>query len=128
MVRRPAVAGRFYPSEPDALAASIRDYLESVPQQAKAIGCVVPHAGYMYSGHVAGAVYARLDLPERYIILCPNHTGYGHRLAIMSEGTWLTPLGEVPVDAPLAQQLKAEMPELTDDIDSQLQEHALEVQ
>jgi AmmeMemoRadiSam system protein B len=82
----------------------------------------------MYSGHVAGAVYGRLELPRRYIILCPNHTGYGQRLAIMSEGTWLTPLGEVPVDGPLAQQLKSEMPELTDDIDSQLQEHALEVQ
>ena len=59
-----------------------------------ALGCVVPHAGYMYSGHVAGAVYRRLELPRRFVILCPNHTGMGEPLAIMSEGAWHTPLGD----------------------------------
>jgi AmmeMemoRadiSam system protein B len=127
-LRRPAVAGQFYPGSAETLTRAIRCYTDVRGDKLNALGCLVPHAGYMYSGHVAGAVYARLELPERYIILCPNHTGYGQRLAIMSEGTWLTPLGEVPVDELLAEQLKSEMPELTDDIDSQLQEHALEVQ
>jgi hypothetical protein len=82
----------------------------------------------MYSGQVAGAVYAKLDLPKRYIILCPNHTGYGARLAIMSEGSWLTPLGEAPIDEELSHSLKRESNELTEDVDSQRHEHALEVQ
>ena len=73
----------------------------------RALGCVVPHAGYMYSGHVAGAVYRRLDLPRRLVILCPNHTGMGEPLAIMSEGAWHTPLGDVPIDEELAAELKS---------------------
>jgi len=60
-----------------------------------AIGCVAPHAGYVYSGSVAGAVYSRLEIPERCVILCPNHTGKGRRLAVMTDSAWQTPLGEV---------------------------------
>jgi AmmeMemoRadiSam system protein B len=127
-VRRPAVAGQFYPGSAETLARAIRSYTNVQGDKLTALGCVVPHAGYMYSGHVAGAVYARLELPSRYIILCPNHTGYGQPLAIMSEGSWLTPLGEVPVDEQLSERLKSEMKELTDDVDSQRSEHALEVQ
>jgi AmmeMemoRadiSam system protein B len=127
-VRMPAVAGHFYPGSRETLLRAIRSYTSTRAEKLKALGCVVPHAGYMYSGHVAGAVFARLELPARYIILCPNHTGHGQPLAIMSEGRWLTPLGEVPVDAPLAAELKRAMPELTDDLDSQRHEHALEVQ
>ena len=59
------------------------------------MGCIAPHAGYMYSGHVAGAVFARMEVPKRCIVLCPNHTGMGRALAIMSEGAWQTPLGDV---------------------------------
>jgi AmmeMemoRadiSam system protein B len=127
-VRRPAVAGQFYPGSAETLTRALRSYTSVQGEKLTALGCIVPHAGYMYSGHVAGAVYARLELPSRYIILCPNHTGCGQPLAIMSEGFWLTPLGEVPVDEQLSQQLKSEMPELTDDVDSQRTEHALEVQ
>jgi hypothetical protein len=86
MVRRPAVAGKFYPAEPDKLAQSIREFLEPVKERIKPIGAMVPHAGYIYSGHVAGAVYARLDLPQRNIVLCPNHTGIGTPLSIMKSG------------------------------------------
>jgi MEMO1 family protein len=128
MVRRPAVAGRFYPSEPDALAASIRDYLEPVPQPVKALGVIVPHAGYMYSGHVAGAVYARLDLPPRSIILCPNHTGLGTPLSIMKQGAWQTPLGDMQIDEELSEALMAADPYLQDDASAHRLEHAIEVQ
>src|SRR5437899_12889399 len=105
MVRQPAVAGRFYPAEPDKLSKSISEFLEpaSRPIQAhiKPIGVVVPHAGYMYSGHVAGAVYARIDLPQRNIVLCPNHTGLGTPLSIMKSGAWKTPLGHMKLDEEL---------------------------
>ena len=63
-LRYPAVAGRFYPGERKALQAEIDSYTAAASESIPALGCVVPHAGYMYSGHVAGAVYARLRLPR----------------------------------------------------------------
>jgi len=127
-VRRPAVAGRFYPGEPDALLRDVRAYLMQAPERVAALGCVAPHAGYVYSGHVAGAVYGRLELPRQFIILCPNHTGMGEPLAIMSQGAWLTPLGEAPIAAALAAELKREFKPLKEDAYAHLAEHALEVQ
>jgi AmmeMemoRadiSam system protein B len=129
MTRTPAVAGTFYPAQPDVLLADVQRYTSNgSAEQLDALGCVVPHAGYMYSGHVAGAVYARLKLPQRIIILCPNHTGRGHPLAINSAGAWQTPLGEAHIDAPLAEALKQNIPLLHDDDEAHRSEHALEVQ
>ncbi len=92
------------------------------------MGCMVPHAGYMYSGHVAGAVLGRLQLPQRFIILCPNHTGRGEPLAIMSRGAWATPLGEAQIDRALAVELVAGFDLLTEDAEAHRTEHALEVE
>jgi MEMO1 family protein len=127
-IRPPAVAGRFYPGHPEKLLQEIRSYTAVEGEKLRALGCVAPHAGYMYSGHIAGAVYARLELPKRFFILCPNHTGMGHPLATMSEGRWQTPLGEVPVDGELASALKREFPQLIDDPMAHQAEHAIEVQ
>lgn len=82
----------------------------------------------MYSGHVAGAVYSQLELPLRYIVLCPNHTGMGRTLAIMSHGTWQTPLGWAAVDFGLALTLKKQFPLLNEDSDAHRDEHSIEVQ
>src|SRR5216684_6306218 len=127
MVRQPAVAGRFYPAEPDKLSESIREFLEPAnrPDQAhiKPIGVVVPHAGYMYSGHVAGAVYARIDLPQRNIVLCPNHTGFGTPLSIMKQGAWQTPLGDMRIDEELCAALMTADAYLEDDISAHRFEH-----
>ena len=128
-IRPPAVAGRFYPGRPDSLARQLDQYLGN--EQAKiegALGCVVPHAGYMYSGHVAGAVFGRLPKRSTYIILCPNHTGRGAPLAIMSSGEWLTPLGRVPVDSALARLLRRSSHLLMEDTEAHEDEHSLEVQ
>ncbi len=127
-VRHPAVAGQFYPRNASTLAADIRSFLSPTAEPLDAIGCVVPHAGYMYSGHVAGAVYARLEVPARCLLLCPNHTGFGPPLSIMTEGAWETPLGTVAIDSELAAALRAEFPLLTDDSDAHRAEHAIEVQ
>src|SRR6476660_4138366 len=105
MIRQPAVSGRFYPAQPDELVRTVHTFLEPVQSRQKAIGLVVPHAGYVYSGHVAGAVYSRVDLPVRSIVLCPNHTGLGRPLSTMKSGSWRTPLGEMPVDEELAEAL-----------------------
>jgi MEMO1 family protein len=127
-VRHPAVAGRFYPGDAATLRRDIQQYVSVTGNKIHAIGCVAPHAGYMYSGHVAGAVYARLELPKRYIILCPNHTGVGEPLAMMSEGTWRTPLGDVAIDSDLAKVLLERFPLLSEDEIAHRAEHALEVQ
>jgi AmmeMemoRadiSam system protein B len=134
-IRQPAVAGRFYPANAERLRAEVETFLsppldpdvEPNPK-IRALGCVVPHAGYMYSGHVAGAVYRRIHLPQRTIILCPNHTGMGEPLAIMSRGSWHTPLGDVAIDEQLADELKRVMPLLSEDEEAHRSEHALEVQ
>jgi AmmeMemoRadiSam system protein B len=127
-VRHPAVAGQFYPRNAASLLADIHSYLTPATEPIPALGCVVPHAGYMYSGQVAGAVYARLQIPARCILLCPNHTGMGHPLSIMTQGAWETPLGTVAIDSELAAALLAQFPLLTDDADAHRAEHAIEVQ
>jgi MEMO1 family protein len=127
-VRVPAVAGQFYPRNAQELRSEIESLTCGQPGTLHAKGCVIPHAGYMYSGHVAGAVYARLELPRRYVILCPNHTGLGTPLSIMSEGAWATPLGNAEIDRELAAELNAKLPLLNEDSEAHRREHATEVQ
>ena len=101
MVREPAVAGRFYPADGVALAAQVDRFMAGGAPRERALGVVVPHAGYVYSGAVAGAVYARVNVPPRVVVLGPNHTGRGARAALWPEGAWETPLGEVTIDPAL---------------------------
>lgn len=128
LVRRPAVAGRFYPAQPEVLLHDIQSYLVGAGTKVRAFGCVVPHAGYMYSGHVAGAVYAHLEMPGRFVILCPNHTGMGKPIAVMTKGSWDTPLGQVQVDEALSSALLDCCKVASEDADAHRAEHALEVQ
>jgi AmmeMemoRadiSam system protein B len=111
------------------LLREIREYTPPVETgRIAAIGCVAPHAGYHYSGGVAGAVYARLEIPERAVILCPNHTGNGRPLAVMANTTWQTPLGEVAADAEMGVRLLRRFPALEEDSAAHRAEHAIEVQ
>lgn len=137
LIRRPAVAGRFYPVDPQSLRDEVNSYLfvsdalsadASSEPRIQAIGCIAPHAGYLYSGHVAGALFARIKVPELCVVLCPNHTGVGHALAIMSEGAWQTPLGAVPIEESLATALKSCLPSLQEDATAHRAEHAAEVE
>ena len=132
-LRTPAVAGRFYPGRADELLREIRQCTSSAesPETTRriaAIGCVAPHAGYIYSGSVAGAVYSRLEIPEHCVILGPNHTGKGRALAVMADTTWQTPLGEVAADADLSARLLRRFPALEEDSAAHRGEHAIEVQ
>jgi MEMO1 family protein len=132
-VRAPAVAGRFYPGRAEELLCEVREFTSTgkVPIETgriAAIGCVAPHAGYIYSGGVAGAVYSRLKIPERCVILCPNHTGKGRPLAIMASTTWQTPLGEVAADADMGARMLRRFPALQEDSAAHRTEHAIEVQ
>jgi AmmeMemoRadiSam system protein B len=130
MLRLPAVAGRFYPSDPAELTALIHKYAGSDPGHAPiaARACLVPHAGYVYSGHVAGAVLARIALPKKIIILGVRHYPRGEPAAILSSGAWRTPLGDARIDEELAEALKKDCPLLREDSVAHSAEHSLEVQ
>src|SRR3990170_3128708 len=104
MVRLPAVAGRFYSHQAEELSQQVESFCLPPEGEARrrAVACLVPHAGYRFSGHVAGAVYARLELPRRFLLIGPRHYPRGESQAILSEGAWQTPLGRAEIDAPLA--------------------------
>ncbi len=132
-VRPPAVAGAFYDARPDRLDRDVRERLalaeagaDSAPRAA--FGAIVPHAGYVYSGPVAAAVYARLQIPPTCVILCPNHTGRGAPAALEPSDAWRTPLGDVPVDRRLARRFSELAPSLEEDDEAHRREHSLEVQ
>ncbi len=132
VIRPPAVAGTFYEGTADRLRRQVDTCFATnppaPPQKERIVGAVVPHAGLMYSGHVAAAFYALAELPKRLIILCPNHTGAGHFAAINREGAWRTPLGDVAIDTGLADALMAKSALLAEDARAHAREHSLEVQ
>ena len=130
MEREPAVAGRFYTRDARALSAEVRALLSGpapAPAPRAALGILAPHAGYVFSGAVAGATWARVEVPRRVVLLCPNHTGHGARVSLWPGGAWRTPLGPVPVDAAVTADLLG-TGLCTADTDAHLLEHALEVQ
>jgi AmmeMemoRadiSam system protein B len=130
MIRAPAAAGRFYPGESSLLAEELNSFLSAGPQatRIRAQACLVPHAGYQYSGHVAGAVYSRVEIPARVILIGPRHFPRGASLAILSDGAWQTPLGLSTIDHLLAEKLSRACPLLREDAIAHSAEHSIEVQ
>jgi AmmeMemoRadiSam system protein B len=129
MIRLPAVAGRFYPDDPERLRAAVNSYLGGGDgKKTRARACLVPHAGYVYSGGVAGEVYRRLEIPGRVILVGPRHFPRGAPLAILSDGAWQTPLGTAPIDRLLAEKIVRAFPLLREDAVAHSAEHSLEVQ
>ena len=130
MIRRAAVAGQFYPADRESLARDLVALTggRSAPSEPRGIALMVPHAGYVYSGRVAGEAYTSVRLAGRAVILCPNHTGQGEAIAINDAGSWETPLGRIAVDTPLARALLSRFPEARVDSAAHAREHSLEVQ
>jgi MEMO1 family protein len=130
MLRMPAVAGQFYPANPQELANLLRRLTPENPKRNKESvkACLVPHAGYVYSGSVAGAVFARLQIPPKIIVLGVRHYPRGESAAILSDGAWRTPLGDALIDSDLARKCRDECALLKEDAVAHSQEHSLEVQ
>jgi len=128
MIRHPVVAGQFYPGSASQLKAMIEMLVDEKVEKQDVIGLVSPHAGYAYSGPVAGAVISRIKFKDTFIIMGPNHTGMGKPLSIMTQGTWKTPLGEVEIDAELGKQILATSSHLKEDDAAHQCEHSIEVQ
>ncbi len=126
-MRRAVVAGAFYERERDRLEQQLRDCFSGLAREPDdAIrGAVVPHAGYMYSGHVAASVYAKLPKAETFVILGVNHQGMGSPIAVSTE-RWTTPLGEVGVDDEFVQALPRRIIDIEET--AHRYEHSIEVQ
>ena len=133
MTRKSVVAGRFYPNNPESLRTQVKTCLASPPQrsivfsQCEVLAVMVPHAGYVFSGAIAGMTLAQNPLPESIFLLGPNHTGMGRSLAVWAEGEWETPLGMVAVDTELAGELLDHGAGFVADTSAHSREHSLEV-
>jgi len=128
MIREPVVAGQFYPGSPQKLRTMIKGLVDEKAEKLDVIGLLSPHAGYMYSGPVAGATISRIKFKDTFIIMGPSHTGMGKPFSIMTEGTWETPLGAVEIDSELAEKILASSKYLEKDHMAHLYEHSIEVQ
>jgi len=128
LVREPVVAGVFYPATAADLEVQVLTLMTENSEQHDLLACVAPHAGYVYSGGVAGQLYSHLRIPRRVVVIGPNHTGLGAKIAVAPHGAWSTPLGRGTIDRGLAERVLAETPRAELDARAHWREHSLEVQ
>ena len=128
MIRKPAWAGQFYPQTEASLRKMISGLVDVSSEKQEAIGVIMPHAGYVYSGYVAGLTISKVALKKTVIILGTNHTGAGQRFSIMTSGSWMTPLGETKIDTEIAESILKESALLKEDSLAHMQEHSIEVE
>jgi MEMO1 family protein len=129
MIRTPAVAGSFYPDDPVELEEMVARCFSSGSgvSPRPVVALLAPHAGLVYSGRVAGATYARVLVPDRVLLIGPNHTGLGASLSVWDGGDWEMPGGVIKVDSELCASLRKQCPLLTPDRAAHFREHSLEV-
>ncbi|WP_405268557.1 MEMO1 family protein [Methanobrevibacter sp.] len=143
MIRQPAVAGAFYPRDGETLKRLIEScFLDDsgvgfIPKVNEfdgtdyPINVMVPHAGYQYSGAIASHGYCKIvenGFPEVFIIISPNHTGFGSEISVFNEGEWITPLGSVKVDGEFADEIISISDIASADFHAHIREHSIEVQ
>jgi MEMO1 family protein len=141
LVRKPAVAGQFYPADAKELSTLIDECYThrlgpgkeppAAPGKAEVVAVVCPHAGYIYSGPVAAHSFlhvSSLPDPDLIVVVAPNHYGIGSGISTFGAGEWETPLGRFRVDSKAAQDLADNAEIVTIDPDAHRLEHSLEVQ
>jgi hypothetical protein len=127
-IREPAAAGQFYPGSAQGLKNQIESLVDKKAIKTDVIACMLPHAGYMYSGKVAAETLSQVNVKDKIILLGPNHTGYGAPYSIMTEGVWKTPLGQLSIDSSLAKKILEKSKYLESDSTAHAYEHSLEVE
>ncbi|NTV49770.1 MAG: AmmeMemoRadiSam system protein B [Geobacteraceae bacterium] len=128
MQRRPAVAGQFYPGDEHKLRAALSQLIPESASRKQVKGVISPHAGYVYSGAIAGQLFSKITIPDTVLIIGPNHHGVGAAAALCPDGEWLTPLGAVSINHRLNKLLLQHSPYIQSDTVAHQQEHSLEVQ
>jgi MEMO1 family protein len=127
-IRASVVAGRFYPADRKTLEQDLKNYIIKKDKIKNAFAIIAPHAGYMYSGKTAGAVYSCVEIPDVVFVLSPNHTGLGSPISLDPSESWSTPLGAIKVELDILKKIKEKLPMAEFDSTAQKREHALEVQ
>lgn len=128
MNRNPSVAHQFYPGNPSILKEMVKGFIAEDEKKGDVLGVISPHAGYIYSGKVAGKVYSRVNIPNNIILLGPNHTGMGERVSIFSSGSWRMPFGDIEINEDLARLIIEHIQDAREDTMAHSREHSLEVQ
>lgn len=129
MKRQPVVAGQFYAGNADRLRHDLEQLVPQRPAKPRTVtGIIAPHAGYVYSGAIAGSLYAEITIPDTALIIGPNHRGRGAGAALYPDGEWQTPLGTVPISSRLNSLMLEHVPFVRMDSEAHEQEHSLEVQ
>jgi AmmeMemoRadiSam system protein B len=129
VIRNPAVAGQFYSGSKESLIKEVEKLVPvSDEKKVDAIGVISPHAGYAYSGSVAGATLSSIKPKPIYVIMGPNHTGLGSLFSLSTSDLWSTPLGNVAINKTLAEKILKNCPEISRDEFAHIQEHSIEVQ
>jgi AmmeMemoRadiSam system protein B len=127
MKRQNAVAGSFYPGREESLRETIAGCIQDVEKQT-AVAVLSPHAGYVYSGLVAGAVFSRVEIPDTVVLIGPMHRHGRTEFALYPSGSWETPLGDVDIDEEFARILTEKCRVVSEDASAHAVEHSLEVQ
>lgn len=127
-IRQPAVAGQFYANSSRQLLRELQQLIPPATQRRPVIGCISPHAGYLYSGSAAGTLLAGIEIPRVVVVLGPNHRGIGCPAALSPDDGWETPLGVVPIEKRLAALIVEQVPLVHEDASAHRFEHSLEVQ
>jgi len=128
MQRQPAVAGQFYAGNSTQLRSDLTKLIPETRGSKKVTGIIAPHAGYIYSGAIAGMAFAAVEIPATVLVLGPNHHGAGAGVALYPDGEWLTPLGPVSINSRLNSLLQQHVPLIRSDTVAHELEHSLEVQ
>ena len=128
ITREPAVSGQFYPASKSKLIEQLEGFINKDVQKKDVIAAILPHAGIIYSGSVAGATVSRIKTKDTIIIIGPNHTGSGKAFSIMTEGTWRTPMGDINIDSDLASAINETSDYLENDLLAHRDEHSIEVE
>ena len=127
-VRKPAVSGQFYSNAFNSLKEDISRLTTQETRKKAVIACILPHAGYIYSGKVAGKTVSRIEIKDNVILVGPNHRGVGAAFSIMTEGVWQTPLGEIKINSDLAKSIFKKSTYFSDDQSAHIYEHSIEVE
>ncbi|MGO9379721.1 MAG: AmmeMemoRadiSam system protein B [Dissulfurispiraceae bacterium] len=128
MKRFAAVAGQFYNGNPVRLKKQVEQYSIHNAVRERVLAVLSPHAGLMYSGHVAGAVYSSIRFPSTFLLLGPNHSGLGTNMSMMGSGEWEIPTATFSIDTELAKRVREKVPLIVEDSQAHIYEHSLEVQ
>ncbi|MBU1887662.1 MAG: AmmeMemoRadiSam system protein B [Candidatus Omnitrophica bacterium] len=127
-MRKPVVAGQFYPQTEASLKKMLAGLVVTGSEKQEVKGVILPHAGYVYSGSVAGATISKVEIKKTAVILGTDHTGAGSPFSIATKGSWLTPLGEVKIDYEIAESILKTSELLKDDSRGHAGEHSIEVE